>query len=73
MKRKERNHTNKRQSFRTRRREAESPIRDLPEEVWDVQQRPIEGELILVAPISDLFLSFSFNKEKGLLRELGCN
>ena len=46
MKRKERNQTHKRQSSRTRRREAESPIRDLPEEAWDIDQRPSEGALI---------------------------
>jgi hypothetical protein len=46
MKRKERNQTNKRQSSRTRRRGAESPIRDLPIEIWDVGQRLREGALI---------------------------
>jgi hypothetical protein len=46
MERKKRNHTHKRQSSRTRRRGAESPIRDLLEEVWNVEQRPSEGALI---------------------------
>ncbi|WP_020401527.1 hypothetical protein [Gracilimonas tropica] len=50
MKRKERNHTHKRQSSRTRRGGAESPIRDLPEEAWGIDQRPGEGPLISFSP-----------------------
>ncbi|MDZ7808284.1 MAG: hypothetical protein U5K71_14395 [Gracilimonas sp.] len=61
MKRKERNHTNKRQSSRTRRRGAESPIRDLPEEIWEVKQRLSEEALI----------SFDGIKERGVVLKAG--
>jgi hypothetical protein len=49
------------QSSRTRRREAESPIRDLPEEAWDIDQRPSEGALI----------SFVGTKERGSSLQAG--